>query len=601
MLRATLERISPKQRQGGNIMDQNIKKRNHNTRKKLSYAHTGSEKELLWMTIGEVIKETVSKYPENDALVAVRREERYTYREFYDACCRAAKGFLNLGVSKGDHVAVWATNCPEWVIAQIATAMIGAILIPVNPAFREHELEYTLTDSESQTLVLIERFKTSDYLAMFYRVCPEARECKPGKIQSKTLPHLKNVIVLSEKAHPGMYTWSNLLESGETVSDAGLEGRELLLDPDDIINIQYTSGTTGFPKGASLTHFNIVNNAYFVGENMRFTSKDRLCIPVPFYHCFGMVLSNMVCIIYGATMVLPAEYFDPEKTLKAVEKERCTAIHGVPTMFITELDHPEFHNVDLTSLRTGIMAGAPCPVEFMKRVIDEMGASEITIAYGLTEASPVTNQTKIDDSLELRVETVGPPLQHTEIKIIDTETDKVQPIGVVGELCVRGFQVMKGYYNKPKETYETIDENHWLHTGDLGIMDENGYCRITSRIKDMIIRGGENIYPREIEEFLLTHPLVKDAYVFGVPDRKYGEEIAAWIRLKENVDITPEKIREYCVGKISHQKIPRYIKFVEEYPMTVTGKIKKFKMREMATKELGLDGEKKMKKMKRSR
>lgn len=574
----------------------NDNERNTQGAKTLSYAHTGSKKELLWMTIGEVIKKTAAQYPKNDAVVAVWRNQRYSYEEFYELCRQAAKGFLKLGISKGDRVAVWATNCFEWVITQIATAMIGAILIPVNPAFREHELEYTLKDSESQTLVLIEKFKTSDYLTMFYNVCPEANQSNPGEIQSKSLPHLKNVIVLSKKAHPGMYTWGNLLKFGEPVSDTDLEERESSLDPDDIINIQYTSGTTGFPKGASLTHFNIVNNAYFVGDNMRFTSKDRLCIPVPFYHCFGMVLSNMVCIIYGATMVLPADYFDPGKTLKAVEKERCTAIHGVPTMFITELDHPEFQNANLTSLRTGIMAGAPCPVEIMKRVIDEMGVSEITIAYGLTEASPVTNQTEIDDSLELRVETVGPPIQHTEIKVVDTETEKVQPVGVVGELCVRGFQVMREYHNKPKETHETIDENNWLHTGDLGTMDENGYCRITSRIKEMIIRGGENIYPREIEEFLLTHPLIKDAYVFGVPDRKYGEEIAVWIRLKENVDVTSEEIREYCVGKISHQKIPRYIKFVEEYPMTVTGKIKRFKMREMATKELGLDGEKKMKK-----
>lgn len=568
-------------------MNQESNKNARNTH--LSYAHTGSEKELLWMTIGEVTKKTAAQHPDNDAVVAVWRNQQYTYKAFYELCCRAAKGFLTLGIAKGDRVAVWATNYPEWVITQIATAMIGAILIPVNPAFREHELEYTLEDSETQTLILIERFKTSDYVTMFYNVCPEARQSNPGEIQSEKLPHLKNVIVLSEEAHPGMYTWNTLLEYGDTVSDADLEKRESSLDPDDIINIQYTSGTTGFPKGASLTHFNIVNNAYLVGANMKFTSNDRLCIPVPFYHCFGMVLSNMVCIVYGAAMVLPAEYFDPGKTLKAVEKERCTAIHGVPTMFITELDHPEFKNVDLTSLRTGIMAGAPCPVEIMKRVIHEMGASEITIAYGLTEASPVTNQTKIDDSLELRVETVGPPLQHTEVKIIDTETGKVQPVDTVGELCVRGFQVMRGYYNNPKETSETIDENHWLHTGDLGTMDTNGYCKITSRIKEMIIRGGENIYPREIEEFLLTHPLIKDAYVVGVPDKKYGEEIAAWIRLKEDGDITPEEIREYCVGKISHQKIPKYIKFVQEYPMTVTGKIKKFKMREIATKELGLE------------
>jgi fatty-acyl-CoA synthase len=556
---------------------------------KRSYAHTGSKTQLLWTTIGDVIKKTANLYPENDALVCTYRDERLTYREFFDLCCVAAKGFMALGVSKGDRVAVWATNYPEWVITQVATALIGAVLVPVNPAFREHELEYTLTDSESKMLVLIEKFKTSDYLTMFYHVCPEAKKSAPGKIQSEKLPHLKHVVVLSDTPHPGMYTWDTLLDMGESVSDEDLQERGAVLDPDDIINIQYTSGTTGFPKGASLTHFNIVNNAYFVGENMQFGSDDRLCIPVPFYHCFGMVLSTMVCLVYGAAMVLPAEHFDPGATLKAAAQEHCTALHGVPTMFITELDHPEFKNVDLTALRTGIMAGAPCPVEIMKRVIDEMGAREITICYGLTEASPVTNQTHLDDPIGLRVETVGPPLQHTEIKIIDTETGSVQPVGIPGELCCRGFQVMRGYYNKVKETAETIDENHWLHTGDLAVMDENGYCRITSRIKDMIIRGGENIYPREIEEFLYTHPLVRDAYVIGVPDKKYGEEIAAWIQLKKGAQTTPEEIQDYCKGKIAHQKIPRYIKFVDGFPMTVTGKIKKFEMRKTAVKELGLE------------
>lgn len=554
----------------------------------LSYAHTGSQDQFLWMTIGDVIKKTTANHPNNDAVVAVWRDCRYTYKEFYKMCCQAAKGFLTLGITKGDRVAIWATNYPEWVITQVATAMIGAILIPVNPAFREHELEYTLKDSESQTLILIEQFKTSDYVTMFYNACPEAKKSQPGEIQSKNLPHLKNVIVLSKDSNSGMYTWEQVVRLGDTIPDATLEEREASLNPDDIINIQYTSGTTGFPKGASLSHFNIVNNAYFVGANMKFTSTDRLCIPVPFYHCFGMVLSNLVCMVYGAAMVLPAEYFDRTATLQAVEKERCTALHGVPTMFITELDHPEFETFDMSSLRTGIMAGAPCPVEIMKKVIDVMGVTDITIAYGLTEASPVTNQTHLDDPFALRVETVGPPIQHTEIKIIDPDTGKVQPIGVTGELCCRGFQVMKRYYKKPKETAKTIDKDHWLHTGDLAVMDEQGYCKIVSRIKDMIIRGGENIYPREIEEFLLTHPLVTDAYVVGVPDKKYGEEIAAWVQLKDGADINPEDIRKYCKGKIAHQKIPKYVKFVNEFPMTVTGKIKKFKIREIATKELGL-------------
>jgi fatty-acyl-CoA synthase len=568
-----------------------MKRKSHSstTRKRtLSYAHTGSETPLLWMTIGDMVEHAAMSFPSHDALVAVWLKKRYTYEEFYETCCQAARGFMGMGIERGDRVAIWATNYPEWVITQVATAMIGAILVPINPAFREHELEYTLTDSRSQTLLLIEHFKTSHYLTMFYDVCPELKKSDPGDIISSTLPFLKNVILLGEEKCPGLFTWGDLLQRGNTVSNTAFEERKASLDPNDVINIQYTSGTTGFPKGASLTHFNIVNDAYFVAENMRFSSIDRLCIPVPFYHCFGMVLSNMVCMVTGATMVLPAEYFNPEETLRAVEQEKCTALHGVPTMFITELDNPVFKDLDLSSLRTGIMAGAPCPVEIMNRVIEDMGASEITIAYGLTEASPVTNQTRIDDSLELRVETVGPPLAHTEIKIIDPETGRVQPIGTVGELCCRGFQVMKGYYNKPTETAETIDGNNWLHTGDLAAMDENGYCRITSRIKDMIIRGGENIYPREIEEFLHTHPKVIDAYVFGVPDKKYGEEIAAWIQLKEGVKSTPEEIIEFCRGKIAHQKIPRYIKFVEEFPMTVTGKIQKFKMREMATTELGL-------------
>lgn len=552
-----------------------------------SYAHTGSQTPFLWMTIGDIIKKTATNYPDNDAVVAVWRDCRYTYKEFYRICCRAAKGFLKLGIAKGDRVAIWATNYPEWVITQVATALIGAILIPVNPAFREHELEYTLTDSKSQTLILIEQFKTSDYVTMFYNVCPEAKKSRPGEIQSKKIPHLKNVIVLSDNLTPGMYTWEQILQLGDTIPDQALDKREAFLTPDDVINIQYTSGTTGFPKGASLTHFNIVNNAYFVGANMKFTSNDRLCIPVPFYHCFGMVLSNLVCMVYGAAMVLPAEYFDRTATLKAVEKEGCTALHGVPTMFITALDHPAFETFDVSTLRTGIMAGAPCPVEIMKKVIHVMGITDITIAYGLTEASPVTNQTHLDDSLDLRVETVGPPIQHTEIKIVDAD-GTVQPIGVAGELCCRGFQVMKGYYHKIKETAETIDENHWLHTGDLAVMDEQGYCKIVSRIKDMIIRGGENIYPREIEEFLLTHPFITDAYVVGVPDKTYGEEIAAWVKVKEEADINPEDIRKYCKGKIAHQKIPKYVKFVNEFPMTVTGKIKKFKIREIATKELGL-------------
>ena len=556
-----------------------------------SYAFTGSETKLLHCTIGEILEETAIKYPENDALVATWRDERYTYKELYELCRQAAKGFMKLGVAKGDRVAIWATNYPEWVITQFATAMIGAILVTVNPAYRSHELEYCIKDSQSQTLILIGSFKTSDYLSIFYQVCPEAKTAEAGEIKTERFPYLKNAIFLGKEAHEGMFTWQELLKMGRDVTDEGLNEREESLDPDDVINIQYTSGTTGLPKGASLTHRNILNNGFFVGEYMKFTSEDRLCIPVPFYHCFGMVLSNLACITHGATMVLPAEYFEPSAVLQAVEKERCTALHGVPTMFIAELAHPEFSKFNLSRLRTGIMAGSPCPIEVMKKVIDLMHASEMTIAYGLTEASPVTNQTAPDDPLELRCESVGRPSPHVEVKIIDPATGKLVPLGQPGELCTRGYVVMREYYNKPEETAEVIDEAGWLHTGDLAEMDDNGYCKIVGRIKDMIIRGGENVYPREIEEFLYTHPKIKDVQVIGVPDQKLGEQVAAWIQLRKGQTATDEEIQGFCKGKIAHYKIPKYIKFVDNFPMTVTGKIQKYKMREMMTKELGLEQE----------
>ena len=556
---------------------------------KKSYAFTASETELLYYTIGEHLEEMVTKYPETEALVATWRNERYTYREFYDICRRAAKGFMKLGVAKGDRVAIWATNHPEWVITQFATAMIGAILVTVNPAYRSHELDYCISDSQSQTLLLIGSYKTSDYLSMFYQVCPEAKNVKAGAIKSKKFPYLKNAIFLGKEAHEGMYNWEDLLEMGGYVTDEDLKEREASLDPDDVINIQYTSGTTGLPKGASLTHRNILNNGFCVAEYMKFTSLDRLCIPVPFYHCFGMVLSNLACVTHGATMVLPSEYFEPLAVLETVERERCTALHGVPTMFIAELEHPEFSRFNLTSLRTGIMAGSPCPMQVMKRVVDQMHAHELTICYGLTECSPVTNQTATDDSLELRCGTVGRPLPHVEVKIVDPETGKTVPTGQSGELCARGYLVMRGYYNKPEETAEIIDEAGWLHTGDLAEMDENGYCKIVGRIKDMIIRGGENVYPREIEEFLYTNPKIKDVQVIGVPDSKFGEQIAAWIQLKEGQSATPEEIKNFCKGTIAHFKVPKYIRFVDDFPTTVTGKIQKYKMREITINELTLE------------
>lgn len=555
---------------------------------KSSYFHMGSEKPFLWSTIGDRLKHAADRYPKNEALITVWRNERYTYEHFYKICRKAAKGLMHLGVKRGDRVGIWATNYTEWIITQFSTAMIGAILVTINPSLRENELEYILRNSECQTLILIEKFKTSKYLEMFYNIFPEAKDQMPGKLYSYKFPHLKNVIILSREGSPGMYTSNDILVYGKMVSNEEFIKRQKDLDPDNIINIQYTSGTTGFPKGVCLTHHNIVNNSYFVGKNLNITKKDRLCIPVPFYHCFGMVLSNMLCVNYGAAMVIPNEFFDPLLTLKAVEREKCTAMHGVPTMFISQIEHPKFDTFDLSSLRTGIMAGAPCPIELMKKIREEMGIKDITICYGLTEASPVTNQTRFSDSVKMRVETVGKPLQHTEIKIINPDTNKVVPIGEQGEICIRGFQVMKGYYNNPIETKISIDENGWLHTGDLGTLDEEGYCRITGRLKNMIIRGGENIYPREIEEYIYSHPDIIDVHVFGVPDEKFGEEIAVWIKIRGKSNLTKEDVKEYFKGRISHQKIPKYIKFVDEFPMTVTGKIQKFRMKEIYTEELGL-------------
>jgi fatty-acyl-CoA synthase len=557
----------------------------------ISYAYRGSENSLKGETIGDMLKRIAREHPDSEALVYVPTDLRYTYSEFYQVCARAAKSFMAVGVRPGDRVAVWATNHPEWVIAQFSTAMIGAILVTVNPAYRTHELEYSLKNSEVQTLVLLPQFKTSDYARMVYHVAPEAKECRPGELDTKNLPLLKNLVVIGDESYEGMYRWKDFLELGDKLEDQELEARMDECDFDDIINVQYTSGTTGLPKGASLTHHNILNNGYFVGEAMRFNDADRLCIPVPFYHCFGMVLSNLACVTHGATMVIPSEYFDPLAVLETVEKEKCTALHGVPTMFIAELSHPDFSDFDLGTLRTGIMAGAPCPIEVMKQVNDRMNMKEVTIAYGQTETSPVITQTQADDTLERRTSTVGPPIPHTEVKIVRPDTGHIAPVGEQGELCCRGYQVMRGYYNNEKATRETIDEAGWIHTGDIALMQEDGTFKITGRIKDMIIRGGENIYPREIEEFLYTHPKIRDAQVIGVPDRKYGEEICVWIQLKEKQTATGEEIKEFCEDKIAHYKIPRYVKFVTEFPMTVTGKIQKYKMREISIEEFGLQEE----------
>jgi fatty-acyl-CoA synthase len=545
--------------------------------------------DLLKITIGELLDRQAARFGDRDALIHVEHGVRYSYAELRDECDRVAKGMIALGIGKGDHVGIWATNYPEWVVAQFATAKIGAVLVTVNPSYRTHELQYLLRQSDASTLLMIDSFKTSDYVGMINELIPELRDSEPGRLRATAFPQLQRVIFIGKQRQPGMIQWRDLADIGVHVPDRDLAERQAACHPDDVINIQYTSGTTGFPKGAQLTHFNIVADASYIAQCMKFSEQDRLCIPVPFYHCFGCVLGTLCCVTRGAAMIIPSEYFDPLKTLAAVEQEHCTALHGVPTMFIAELQHPEFAKFRFPALRTGIMAGSPCPIEVMKQVVERMGAREITIAYGQTEASPVITQTRTDDPIELRVSTVGRALPNVEVKIADPETGDEMPRGQQGELCTRGFIVMKGYYNLPEATAKAIDAEGWLHTGDLATMDERGYCKITGRLKDMIIRGGENIYPREIEEFLYTCPKVADVQVVGVPDLKYGEEVMAWVKLKDGQAATSEEIRDFCRGKIAHYKIPRYVKFVSEFPMTVTGKIQKYKMREVAIEELGLD------------
>jgi fatty-acyl-CoA synthase len=542
----------------------------------------------LDFTVGGLLDHVAGRFPDNDALVYVERGIRYSYRDFNEVCRQAAKGLLRLGVGKGDHVSIWAYNVPEWVILQFATAKIGAVLVTINTSYKSAELEYILSQSDSSTLFLVKSFKDTDYVQTLYEVVPELRGAEPGKLRSARLPSLRNVVFIGEETPAGMTGFARIMEMGKDVADAELAAVEATLNCHEVINMQYTSGTTGFPKGVMLTHFNVVNNGFNIGECMRFTEKDRLCIPVPFFHCFGCVLGVMACVTHGSAMV-PVEIFDPLKVLQTIEQEHCTAVHGVPTMFIAELEHPEFAKFDLTSLRSGIMAGSNCPIEVMKKVINQMHASEITIAYGQTESSPVITQTRTDDPIELRVATVGRALPDVEVKIVDIETGATLPPGKQGELCTRGYHVMKGYYKMPEETAKAIDQENWLHTGDLAVMDENGYCKITGRIKNMIIRGGENIYPREIEEFLYTHPKISDIQVYGVPDRKYGEQVMAAIIIKKGVELSEDEVRDFCKGKIANYKVPRYVKFVTSYPMTASGKIQKFKLREMAIKELHLE------------
>ncbi|MFC4768627.1 AMP-binding protein [Effusibacillus consociatus] len=543
--------------------------------------------DAMHITVGKLLEKVAKERPHHEAVVYPDRGLRYTYKQFDDVCRQVAKGFMKLGIQKGENVAIWATNYPEWLTAQFATGKIGAVLVTVNTNYRTAELEYLLKQSDSTTLILMESYRGASYIEMLYEIVPELKNAEPGKLQSEKLPFLKNVIVLGETRYPGMFLWSDLISMGDSIRSEDLEERMNSLQPDDVINMQYTSGTTGFPKGVMLTHNNIVNNAANIAECMNLTHEDRMCIPVPFFHCFGCVLGTLTCVTVGATMV-PVQEFDVVQVLTAVHEEKCTALHGVPTMFIAELNHPDFSKYDLSSLRTGIMAGSPCPIEVMKAVVEKMGAREITIAYGQTESSPVITQTRTQDPIELRVASVGRALPNVEVKIVEPGTKREVPRGVQGELCTRGYHVMKGYYKNPEATAKAIDEDGWLHTGDLAIMDENGYCKITGRLKDMIIRGGENIYPREIEEFLYTHPKVLDVQVIGVPDERYGEEVMAWIRLKEGETATAEEIRDYCLGKISRFKVPRYIQFCSEYPMTASGKIQKFKLREEAIDLLNL-------------
>jgi len=559
---------------------------------RLSYDSCGSPNPLLGETIGQCLERVAKTYPENEALVSIPQDRRFTYREFDNVVNRAAKAMLMLGIQRGERVAIWSTNNYEWAVAQYASAKIGAILVTINPAYRLHELEYVLRESRCRVLILIESFRSSNYVEMFYEACPEAKKPATGYIDSWRFPHLKNVVFIGKKQYPGMITRRAFDQLSEELPDSILETRRALLDLDDDINIQYTSGTTGFPKGVTLTHNNILNNAATVAETLRLTPADRLCVPVPFYHCFGMVLGNLAAMTRGACVVIPGPSFDPGEALKAIAQERCTTLYGVPTMFIAELQHPEFETFDLSTLRTGIMAGAPCPADVMNDVINKMHMKEILIGYGQTEASPITNMTRPDDTLEQRVGTVGRVMPWQEQKIIDPATGKTVPRGEPGEICFRGYNVMARYDNNPEATAEAIDERGWLHSGDLGVMDDDGYVRITGRIKEMVIRGGENLFPREVEEFLRTLDIIYDVAVVGVPDEKYGEELLACVKLREGASRpTDDAFRELCKGQIAHFKIPRYWMVVDEFPMTVTGKIQKFKIVEMAIRELKLQGE----------
>jgi fatty-acyl-CoA synthase len=554
----------------------------------MSYLHGVATTPLLGRTIGDQFDEVAREFADREALVSVLEDRRLTYGQLRSAVDGCARALLGLGVKRGEHVGIWSTNCADWTIVQFATAKIGAVLVNINPAYRLHELDYALRQSDCAVLIIGAGFKDADYGQMILQLAPEFGAADGRKdARCAALARLRRVVTLGAAPAAGFLPWTEFLGGQERITVEALAERQASLDFDDVINVQYTSGTTGFPKGAMLTHLGLLNNGFWVGENMRLTARDRLCIPVPFYHCFGMVLGNLACMTHGATMVIPAPHFSPIHTLEAVAKERCTALHGVPTMFIAELDHPRFGEFDLSSLRTGIMAGAPCPAQVMQRVMGDMHCGQITIACGMTETSPVCNQTHVDDPLEVRVNTVGTVLPHQEQKIVDPGTGRIVPRDEPGELCYRGYQVMRGYYNNPEGTRHTIDDAGWLHSGDLGVMDAQGYVRITGRLKDMICRGGEKIFPREVEEFLFTHPGIAEAYVVGIPDSFYGERVVAWVKPKPGARLTEEQVRTFCHGNIMDYKIPEHVKIVAEFPATVTGKIQKYRMREASVQEFG--------------
>jgi fatty-acyl-CoA synthase len=553
-----------------------------------SYVHGASTTPLIGETIGQNFDKAVEEWSDREALVVVHQNIRWTYAELgkqVDAC---AAGMLAMGLAPGDRVGIWSPNNSEWLVTQFATAKAGIILVNINPAYRISELEYALNKVGVKMLIMAATFKTSDYVSMLREIAPELNNSEAGNLSSQRLPDLKSVVLIGGDDVAGTFQFSHIAAAATPQSTDRLKELASQLQFDDHINVQFTSGTTGFPKGATLTHFNILNNGFFVGEAMNLTPEDRLCVPVPLYHCFGMVLGNLACLTHGAAIIYPDEAFEPGSVLKAVEDEKCTALHGVPTMFIAELEHPDFQNFDLSTLRTGIMAGSPCPVEVMKRVIAEMNMDQVTIAYGMTETSPVSFQSSTDDPLEKRVSTVGQIMPHVEAKVIDEDGRIVAP-GETGEFLTRGYSVMQGYWGDPEQSARAIDNAGWMHTGDLATIDEEGYGNIVGRVKDMVIRGGENVYPREIEEYLFGIEAVQDVQVFGVPDEKYGEEICAWVTLNEGANLTEDGVKDYCKGQIAHYKIPRYVRFVNEFPMTVTGKIQKFVMRDAMIAELGLE------------